>query len=204
MFDEHLRGLLGPTTDRVGRWLHNRSIGAMPVTLGGLALGLAASALAANENWIAALVVFLASRVLDGLDGAVARVAGPSPAGGFTDLIADFTVYAGFIVGVAYALPEARLAAVALLSTYYLSAGAFLLWGSLSAANPSPDGLGIDDNRSVRFVGGLAEGFETIVAYSLICLLPDSAELILWIFAAVVALTAVQRVAFALRNLRDL
>jgi hypothetical protein len=45
-------------------------------------------------------------------------------------------------------------------------------------------------------VGGLAEGVETIVAYTAFCLLPGRAELIAWVFAALVAVTAVQRVAF--------
>ena len=62
-------------------------------------------------------------------------------------------------------------------------------------------GLELGDERSLRFVGGIAEGFETVVAYAIICIVPDRAELVFWIFSAMVAVTAVQRVWFASAHL---
>jgi hypothetical protein len=54
----------------------------------------------------------------------------------------------------------------------------------------------------LSFAGGLAEGAETIVVYTLFCLLPGSAQLIAWGFAAAVGITALQRVVFGVRLLR--
>jgi hypothetical protein len=101
------------------------------------------------------------------------------------------------VFGVAVARPEARLACVALLAAYYLSGSALLAWSSLAERRA----LAAGDDRSLRFVGGLAEGTETVVVYVLLCLFPRAAAPIAWVFAAVVAVTAVQRVTFAARAL---
>jgi hypothetical protein len=61
----------------------------------------------------------------------------------------------------------------------------------------------LGDERSLRFVGGLAEGTETIAAYVLLFLLPGHAVLIVWAFTAVVAVTAAQRVVIGARLLRE-
>ncbi len=134
---------------------------------------------------------------MDGLDGQVARRQGPTELGGFLDIIADFSIYAGFVVGVAIAIPEARLACTALLTFYYISGTAFL---TLTALWERRGGQG--DDRSLLFVGGLAEGTETIVVYILICLMPGHATTIVWVFALAVAITAGQRIAFGIRILR--
>jgi phosphatidylglycerophosphate synthase len=204
MFDARLRRAYAPMVESAARSLHSVGITAMAVTGAGLVLGLAAAGFAAAGLWWAAIGSWLTSRVVDGLDGAVARIEGATPRGGFVDLIADFTVYAAFVAGLAIALPEARLAAVVLLCTYYVSGAAFLAWSSLRPeAGPvrGDAGLEIVDDRSVRFTGGLAEGFETIVAYSIVCLVPDRAELVLWVFAVLVAITALQRIGFAYSDL---
>lgn len=201
MFDTTIRRLYAPMLARTARGLHRRRVSADMITVVGLVLGLGAATAAATSSWWIALVLWLASRVVDGIDGLVARLRGPSPRGGFVDLVADFAVYAAFVAGVAIAQPDARLAAVVLLCTYYVSAAAFLTWASLSGEMRRDVGLEISDDRSVRFVGGLAEGFETVVAYAAVCVTPTHAELILWVFAGMVGVTAVQRVAFAISHL---
>lgn len=202
MFDARLRRAYAPVVDAAAGSLHARGVTAFAVTVAGLVLGLAAAGFAATGWWWAALGCWLGSRVVDGLDGAVARIEGATPRGGFVDLIADFTVYAAFVAGVAVALPEARLAAVVLLCTYYVSGAAFLAWSSLRPESTRRDaGLEITDDRSVHFVGGLAEGFETIVAYAVVCLVPGRAEVVLWVFAVLVAITALQRISFAFSDL---
>ncbi|MEZ5411073.1 MAG: CDP-alcohol phosphatidyltransferase family protein [Acidimicrobiales bacterium] len=207
MFDAALRRAYAPATDGMARLLHRHSVRAGHATAAGLALGLGAAGSAALGWWWPALGLWLASRALDGLDGAVARLEGATGRGGFLDLMADFTVYAAFVAGVAVRVPSARLAAVALLCTYYVSGAAFLAWSAAAAtrqpsAGAGQGGLALDDNRSLRFVGGLAEGGETVAVYCLICLLPHRAATILWAFAAVVAVTAAQRVWFAAGDLR--
>ncbi len=56
-----------------------------------------------------ALVLWLGNRIIDGLDGAVARQgAGPTRFGAFIDLMADFDIYGGVVAAVAYALCPRR------------------------------------------------------------------------------------------------
>ncbi len=206
MFDTALRRAYSPATDKVARVLHHHRVRAVQATAAGFVLGVAAAASAAAGWWWPALGLWLMSRVVDGLDGAIARLEGPTRQGGFLDLVADFTVYAAFVAGVAVQIPSARLAAVVLLCTYYVSGAAFLAWSAAAAeqavSRPHPGGLALEDNRSLRFVGGLAEGAETVAVYCLVCLLPRHAAAILWAFAALVAVTAVQRIVFAAADLR--
>jgi phosphatidylglycerophosphate synthase len=144
-----------------------------------------------------ALGLWLANRLLDGLDGPTARAGSPTDAGGFLDIVADFSIYAGIILGLAVAVPGARLACVALLTAYYISGTAFLALSSLAERRRQRLG----DNRSLRFVGGLAEGTETIAVYLLLFLLPQHATPIVWAFTAAVAITAAQRILTGLRLL---
>ena len=80
-----------------------------------------------------------------------------------------------------------------LLATYYLSGTAFLALSSLLERRGEADARPRrSDGRSLLFVGGLAEGTETVLAYVAFCLLPAHAETVIaWIFAAMVAITAV-------------
>ena len=192
-----MRTILGPSLEAAGRVLAAAGMPAGALTAAGWVVGAGACAATALRAWPAALGLWLASRLLDGLDGPVARASGPTDAGGFADIVADFSVYAGVILGLAIALPQTRLACVALLTAYYVSGTAFLALSSLAERRRQPLG----DNRSLHFVGGLAEGTETIGAYILLFLLPQHATVIVWVFTAAVAITAAQRVVVGLRLL---
>lgn len=192
-----MRALTASPLQRVATRLAGSGISPLQLTLTGWAVGAGACVAAGLGRWHLALLLWLVNRLLDGLDGAVARVVGPTDRGGFLDLVADFSVYAGFVLGVAVAVPEARLACVALLTAYYLSGTAFLALSSLLEKRRHTYG----DERSLRFVGGLAEGTETVAVYVALTLLPSHATAIVWSFAAAVAVTAAQRVRTGVRLL---
>ncbi len=198
MLDQVLRARLAPGLDHAADRLSSLGISPSTVTGAALLAGVGACVCAATAAWGAALGLWLLNRLLDGLDGPLARQHGASELGGFLDIVADFSIYAGFVVGVAIDRPEARLACLALLGAYYLSGTAFLALSSLLERS----GTGFEDGRSLRFVGGLAEGTETVIVYVLFCVLPGHAELIAWLFTAAVAITAGQRVALGVTLLR--
>ncbi len=197
MLDATIRLRIAPVVEAVARRLVAVGISAQAVTALAFAAGAGACIAAAFAAWTPALALWLVSRVLDGLDGAVARLRTPTDIGGFLDIVGDFTVYAGFVAGVAVSVPGARLACVVLLCAYYVSGTAFLAFSSLAERRR----IAVGDERSVRFVGGLAEGFETILVYSAICLAPAHAAPIAWGFAVIVAFTAAQRIVGAVRLL---
>jgi phosphatidylglycerophosphate synthase len=199
MLDARIRELLNPVLARAGTRLAAAGVPPAALTGTGWAAGAGACAATALAAWPAALGLWLANRLLDGLDGPTARAAGKATeAGGFLDIMADFSVYAGIILGLAVAVPGARLACVALLTAYYVSGTAFLALSSLAERRGAP----IGDERSLRFTGGLAEGTETVLVYALLFLLPRDATVIAWAFTAAVAVTAGQRVVAGLRLLR--
>jgi phosphatidylglycerophosphate synthase len=199
MLDTRMRQMLTPVLTSAGARLAAAGVPPAALTAAGWAAGAGACAATALHAWPAALGLWLANRLLDGLDGPTARAAGKATdAGGFLDIVADFSVYAGIILGLAVAVPGARLACVALLTAYYVSGTAFLALSSLAERR----GQDLGDERSLQFIGGLAEGTETVIVYALLFLLPADATVIAWAFAAAVAVTAAQRVVTGVRLLR--
>ena len=190
--------MLAPALESAGAHLADLGVPPLALTGAGWAAGVGACVAVSQQSWTLALGLWLTNRLLDGLDGPVARCRGASDRGGFLDIVADFSIYAGFVLGLAVAVPEARLACVAILTAYYISGTAFLALSSLLERR----GGAPTDGRSLRFVGGLAEGTETVVVYAAICLVPSWTVGILWVFTAAVAVTAVQRVVLGVHSLR--
>lgn len=162
MFDAPARRLLAGPLGRAAGVLARRGISPAAVTLAGLALGLGSAGSAALRLWWLALALWLASRVADGLDGPLARRRGATAAGGLLDISADFAVYGATVLGVAYGAGGSRWPYLLVLLAYYLNGTGLLAFSSLAERA----GRRIDDGRSLSFLGGLAEGGETIVVHS--------------------------------------
>ncbi|AXT86284.1 CDP-alcohol phosphatidyltransferase [Aeromicrobium sp. A1-2] len=192
MLDQAARRITGPALDRAARTIAATGVRPTTLTAIGWLAGVGACVSVATGAWTLGLVLWLLNRLFDGLDGAVARQVGPTDLGGFLDIVADFSIYSGFVLAIAIQVPEARLACVALLVAYYLSGTAFLALSSILERRRADQH---QDGRSLRFVGGLAEGTETVIAYTLFTIFPEHAELIAWAFAGAVTITVLQRVA---------
>jgi phosphatidylglycerophosphate synthase len=197
MLDAPVRARLRPALDAAAARLDARGVSPGAVTALALLVGIGACVAAALAAWPAALVLWLANRALDGLDGPLARRRGPTDLGGLLDFVADFVVYGGFVVAVAVAVPDARVACCALLAAYLLNNVAQLSFASLVERRR----LAFGDERSLRLTPGLTEGTETIAAYAAFCLVPRHAALVAWVFCAMVLVTVAQRLALARRVL---
>jgi len=197
MLDAPVRARLRPALDTVAARLDERGVSPGAVTALALLVGMGACLAAALTAWPAALVLWLANRALDGLDGPLARRRGPTDLGGLLDFVADFVVYGGFVVAVAVAVPDARVACCALLAAYLLNNVAQLSFASLVEKRR----LAFGDERSLRLTPGLTEGTETIAAYVAFCLLPAHAAIVAWVFCGMVLITVAQRLALARRVL---
>lgn len=198
MLDTIVRPRLQPGLERVADVAVRAGMHPLTFTLAGLVLGLAASVAAGFALWWMALALWLISRVFDGLDGPVARLGGRSSAfGGWADFSSDMAVYGAFVAGCAIGQPDARVACLVLLVTYYVNGGTLL---GLSAAAERAR-LVPPDNRTFHFTRGLAEGTETIIVHALMVLLPAFMAPIAWVFAGAVLITIGQRVRLAHRML---
>jgi phosphatidylglycerophosphate synthase len=184
------RRLLAPP----GQWLAARGVRADQLTLAGCAVGLAAAGAAALGLYWLALLGLVLNRLADGLDGAVARVTGPTDRGAFLDIALDFVFYATFPLGFVLADPAANaVPGAVLICSFVLSGTSFLAFASVAAKR----GLSADayPMKGIYYLGGLTEGAETIAVFALFCLFPAAFPTLALIFAAAAAITGVTRYA---------
>ncbi|WP_169079905.1 CDP-alcohol phosphatidyltransferase family protein [Microcella alkalica] len=209
MLDRPVRAMLDRPVGALAAALDRPGITPDGLTVAGLVLGLGSAVAAALQLWALALALWLVSRVVDGLDGALARrrradgrQSSDSEAGGFLDITADFVVYGATVLGVAlgvtaaYDAPWQPFAAVLLV--YYVNGAAFLAFSSIAERT----GRRIDDGRSLSFLGRIAEGTETIVVHSLWLIAPFWAWQLAVVWAVFVGVSAVQRMVAGYRALR--
>ncbi len=169
-----------------------RGIRADQVTVAGFALGLLAiPALAFHAYWLA-LALILINRIADGLDGAIARIKGPSDRGAFLDIALDFLFYALIPVGFALADPARNALAASILIAAFVGTGSsFLAFASIAAKR----GMSTDayPTKGIYYLGGLTEGAETILFFAAICLFPQAFPILAGLFAAACFVTTVTR-----------
>lgn len=200
MLDAAMRRLIDRPLEAAARPVAAAGVPANAITLAGLALGLLAVPLIAWESHALALVAILASRFADGLDGAVARLRGPTEFGGYLDIVCDFVFYAAVPFGFALARPENAVAAAFLMLAFVGTGSSFLAYAIVAAKR------GLETARRGRksfyHLGGLTEGTETIAAFAAFCLFPDSFPVLAWIFGALCCVTTLTRIAAAWRDFR--
>ncbi|AEF42590.1 CDP-alcohol phosphatidyltransferase family protein [Hoyosella subflava] len=202
MFDAPLRRVLEAPLARIAATIDKRWVTPDRLTTSGLVLGLGSAVTAGLQWWYIALVLWLLSRCADGLDGPLARHRQTqSGAGGFYDITADFIVYGSTVVGVAVGVSAAFGAPqwpfLFVLLAYYINGAAFLAFSSIAEKT----GRTLDDGRSLSFLGGLAEGAETVLVHSLWLLFPMFGWQIALVWSVVVGVSAAQRIVGGYRAL---
>ncbi len=192
MLDRFALPLLAAPHCAVARIVSQFGGSANGVTLAGAGIGLAAAPLIAFGHIGWALVLFLLSRFLDGVDGAMARASGPTDRGAFLDVVCDFWVYATFPVGFAIVNPaQNALPAAVLLASFIATASAFLAYAAVAAKRGEINQS--YPNKGIYYLGGLAEGTETILVFCAMCLAPQYFAVLAYVFAAACAVTAITR-----------
>ena len=202
MLDGLMRRLIDPPLIWAGRRLANRGVQADWVTLAGLAVGLASALAIVAAADPLALVLLLLSRLLDGLDGAVAGASRRTDRGGFIDIIFDFVFYGAIPLAFALRDPAANaLAAAVLLFSFYVNGASFLAFAAVAAKRGlSSTARGV---KSIYFTAGLAEGTETIVVFAFMMLVPAWFSGLAYAFAALTVVGSAARVALAWAAFRD-
>lgn len=192
MLDRLLLPLVRATFDAPARALVARGVSADQVTLAGFGLGVLSIVALAFGAYGLALLLILANRIADGLDGIMARMTRPTDRGAFLDIALDFVFYALVPLGFALADPGANaLPAAALIASFVGTGSSFLAFASIAARN----GLSADayPTKGIYYLGGLTEGTETIALFIAMCLWPAAFPALAWLFAALCALTTLTR-----------
>lgn len=205
MIDRHVLPLQKRILQPVASQVVKHGIHANVVSLSGFAIGLSAVPLLAFGLYHQALLAILLNRLFDGLDGAVARAAGPTDRGAFIDIAFDFFFYAAVPIGFAIADAAVNALPAAILVSSFMGTGSSFLAFAVIAEKR---GLTAADypQKGIYYLGGLAEGAETIAAFVAMCLWPDHFPLIAFSYAAICLITTVTRwhqgwVAFAQKNI---
>ncbi|GKX35307.1 MAG: membrane protein [Rhizobiaceae bacterium MnEN-MB40S] len=199
MLDGEVRKLIDPALDRIGARLAAAGVSANSVTVAGGGIGLLAAGAIAFQFYLVGLALLLASRLCDGLDGAIARATKPSDYGGYLDIVLDFVFYGAIPLGFIVANPAANaVAGSVLIFSFYINGSTFLAFAILAERHDMISNSRGD--KSLYFTTGLAEGTETIAVFSAFCLFPGVFPILAYVFAAVCFYTALSRIVLAGRQ----
>ncbi len=193
MLDRYAIPLIRPPLTATARLLVRAGLGANTITLLGFGIGVLAAILIANGAYSMGALALFASRLCDGLDGAVARQTQATDAGGFLDITLDFLFYASIPLAFAVANPaDHALPAAVLLAAFMGTGSSFLAFAVLAAKR------GLQDlatpGKSFYFLGGLTEATETLAFFVAMCLWPAHFAMLAYAFAALCGITIVTRI----------
>jgi phosphatidylglycerophosphate synthase len=192
MLDTLMRPLIARPLDAAGRALARGGVGANSVTLAGLGVGLLAAVAIAFGFFKAAFALIVLNRIIDGLDGAVARATSPTDTGGYLDIVVDYVFYGS--VPFAFAIfdpPANAVPASALLASFCLTCSSFLAFATIAAKRGVETAA--HGKKSFFYSTGLVEGTETIAFFLIMAALPQWFPALAWFFCALCVLTAIQR-----------
>ena len=201
MFDAQLRPLIDRLLDPIGRGLVRLGATANQVTLIGVAFGLIAAGCVAAGLFHTALWFVIANRVIDGMDGAVARASRSSDFGGYFDIVSDFIFYSAIPMAFAVAQPETALAAAFLIFSFIGTATSFLGFAILAEKHHVT--TRIRGKKAFYYLGGLTEGTETILLFLAMLVWPDYFSVMAIIFGILCWVTTGTRIYAAYRQFND-
>ncbi|HLL18900.1 MAG TPA: CDP-alcohol phosphatidyltransferase family protein [Rubrivivax sp.] len=193
MFDRHTTALIRPVLEGLARRLVRLGIGADALSFAGLAVGWSAALAIGLQAYGLGAVLVVLSRLLDGLDGAVARATSPTDRGGFLDISLDFLYYPSIPLAFAIADPPANALAAAVLLAAFVGTGTCFLAFATIAAKRSMTSVEYP-NKSFYFLGGLTEATETLAFFIAMCLWPQHFAVLAYVFAAMCGVTIVTRI----------
>jgi phosphatidylglycerophosphate synthase len=200
MFDEPFRARFAASARPAARAVAGAGVTPNQITIAACALGGIAALLVGSGHTHWGLAVWLASRLLDGLDGVVARESGRTTAfGGYLDITLDMIAYAAMVLGFARLHPAESLAWAAVLAGYIVVITTTL---ALSDAATATSREVSRTDRTFQFTPGLTEAGETTVMYVLWILFPAHVGWLAWVWVVALLATGVQRSVLAWRTLR--
>lgn len=201
MLDGWARKRIDPILTAMAGTIVRAGISANSVTLAACAVGLAGAVVISFNHMLTGLVLILASRLGDGLDGAVAALSRRTDFGGYLDIVLDFLFYGAVPFAFVIADPAANAVAGAfLILSFYVNGASFLAYATIAARR----GMETEARgaKSIFFTTGLAEATETLAIFAAFCLFPQWFAPLAWAFAALTFYTALSRIVLAARTFR--
>ncbi len=203
MIDRYLRPikekLLLPTAQKVSNYFTPNQISFIA-----FAFGILSCVLIIINHLYFALSFWLINRIIDGLDGTVARISKrQSDWGGYLDIMLDFIIYA--LIPISFALNlnlnnSIFLPLSIMLASFYINSASWMYLSALIEKRSGPD---LEKNlTSIPMPTGLIEGSETIFLYTLFFLFSNYLNLLFIIVSGLTLIGTFQRIIWAFRNLK--
>lgn len=202
MFDRYLRRLKDRCLAPLARTL-GPHISPDVVTWLACVVGVACAAAAADDRMGLALGLWLVNRVLDGLDGTLARVHGRESAfGAYLDIVLDFVVYAAIPVALVARQPTPTLATagVLLLAAFYVN-GASWMYLAAVLEQRREGAASRGEATAVTMAPGVVGGAETIAFYIAFFLWPSQQARLFQAMTMLVLVNVVLRLLWGKRHL---
>ncbi len=191
--------LFAPVATRICPAVHPTTL-----TLAAFGIGLAAAVAVWQGAYGFGVGLWGLNRVLDGLDGTVARLHHKqSDLGGYLDIVLDTVIYAA--IPVALVLSQPRQAAwfslAFLLSSFYINGASWMYLAAL--LEKRRQGATVQGElTTITMPGGIIEGTETVLLYTLFLLFPGSSAYLFTLMGLLVVATIGQRIVWAMKYLR--
>ena len=194
MIDTKLNKFLKPTLNEIAKLLIKFGFKANFVTFAGFFSGLCCFYFIINSLFLLAIIFLFLNRLFDGLDGAIARLNGETDIGAFYDIILDFIFYSLFPIAFIFLDLNYSYSICFLLLSFVATQTTFLASAWIIEKNK----ISISDGhkKSFFYSGGITEGFETIICFTLMLLFHEFIDYIAYIFGVLCWITFFCRVIF--------
>ena len=191
MIDKKINNYLNPYLFYIAKILCKFNISANFITLIGSIFGFFCFFFIIKSNFILAFLFLFLNRLFDGLDGAIARLVGQTDLGAFYDIISDFIFYCLFPIAFIFINIDNAYSICFLLLSFVATQSTFLASAWLLEKNKIF--ISKKNTKSFFYIGGITEGFETIICFSLMLLFNNFIDLISYCFGTLCWITFIFR-----------
>ena len=200
MIDAKLNKILKPILGVFAKKLSKLNINPNVITFTGFFFGIFCFYCVANAMFIYAFIFLCLNRLCDGLDGALARLIGETDLGAFYDIVFDFLFYSLFPLSFIILDLENSFSICFLLFSFVATQTSFLA----SAWFIEKNKLSISDGqkKSFFYAGGITEGFETIICFTMMLFFYEFVNYIAYIYGILCWVTFTTRVLFIRKLLK--
>ena len=197
MLDKYFSNYLYPVFIIFAKLFIKFGFKANHITILGLIFSFLSFLLVINHQYIFGLLIFLISRLMDGIDGIIANITSKTDFGGFLDIVCDLISYS--IIPLAFILinnSNAMFGSI-LLASFFGTSSTFLA----IAIFESKRKFSLNSNKSFYHVGGIVGSTQTIVFLSLMFVFPKYFNEIALIFSILCMAGTLERIYYGYKIL---
>ncbi len=201
MIDAKINKVLKPILNGFAKKLLKFNINPNTITFLGFFFGLCSFYFIVDGMFLYGAIFLFLNRFCDGLDGALARLIGETDIGALYDIILDFLFYSLFPISFIFLDIENSYSICFLLLSFVATQTTFLASAWIVEKNK----LLISDGqkKSFFYAGGITEGFETIVCFTMMLFFYEYINYIAYIFGVLCWMTFITRVLFIRKILKS-